>query len=105
MIVVCTAALPVHAQDDSDSVVRTRIIALEKAWNQAYKAGDTRALDSILDNEVVLINDDALVNPGWLEALILRAVDIWIDVYPRERHLFARRQRKSVRILSAVDPP
>lgn len=25
---------------------------------------------------------------GWFEALILRAVDIWIDVYPQERHLF-----------------
>ena len=41
--------------------MRTRIIALEKAWNQAYKAGDTRALDSILDNEVVLINDDGSI--------------------------------------------
>ena len=61
MIVVCAAALPVQAQDDSESAVRTRIIALEKAWNQAYKAGDTRALDSILDNEVVLINDDGSI--------------------------------------------
>jgi len=26
---------------------------------------------------------------GWFEALILRAVDIWIDVYPQERPLFA----------------
>jgi len=26
---------------------------------------------------------------GWFEALILRAVDIWIDVYPKERPLFA----------------
>ena len=32
-----------------------------KAWNQAYKAGDIRALDSILDNEIVLINDDGSV--------------------------------------------
>jgi hypothetical protein len=29
------------------------------------------------------------IDVGWLEALILRAVDIWIDVYPQERHLFA----------------
>jgi len=54
-------ALPVTAQDDSESAVRSKIIALEKAWNQAYKAGDIRALDSILDNEVVLINDDGSV--------------------------------------------
>lgn len=60
MIVVCTTALSVRAQEDSASV-RSKIIALEKAWNQAYKAGDTRALDSILDNEIVLINDDGSV--------------------------------------------
>jgi ketosteroid isomerase-like protein len=58
MIVVCTMGLVVRAQDDSESAVRSKIIALEKAWNQAYKAGDVRALDSILDNEIVLINDD-----------------------------------------------
>lgn len=61
MIVVCATALLVRAQDDSESAVRSKIIALEKAWNQAYKAGDTRALDSILDNEIVLINDDGSV--------------------------------------------
>ena len=61
MIVVCTTTLLVRAQDTAESSVRSRIIALEKAWNQAYKAGDTRALDSILDNEIVLINDDGSV--------------------------------------------
>jgi ketosteroid isomerase-like protein len=61
MIVVSTTAVFVGAQDTSDSAVRSKIIALEKAWNQAYKAGDTRALDSILDNEIVLINDDGSV--------------------------------------------
>jgi ketosteroid isomerase-like protein len=61
MIVVCATTLLVRAQDDSESAVRSKIIALEKAWNQAYKAGDTRALDSILDNEIVLINDDGSV--------------------------------------------
>lgn len=58
MIVVCGTALFVRAQDNSDSGVRSKIVALEKAWNQAYKAKDTRALDAILDNEIVLINDD-----------------------------------------------
>ena len=61
MIVVCTTFQFVRAQDDSASAVRSKIIALEKAWNQAYKAGDIRALDSILDNEIVLINDDGSV--------------------------------------------
>jgi ketosteroid isomerase-like protein len=61
LIVVCGTGIIGQAQDDSVSAVRSRIIALEKAWNQAYKAGDTRALDSILDNEIVLINDDGSV--------------------------------------------
>ena len=61
IIVVCMTALPVGAQDNSESAVRSKIIALEKAWNQAYKAGDIRALDSILDKEIVLINDDGSV--------------------------------------------
>ena len=42
---------------DQDSV-RGKIVALEKAWNQAYKAGDTRALGDLLDDNIVLINDD-----------------------------------------------
>jgi ketosteroid isomerase-like protein len=37
------------------------VIALEKAWNQAYKMGDARALDEILDDQIVLINDDGSV--------------------------------------------
>jgi len=35
--------------------------ALEKLWNQAYKSGDTKALASILDDAIVLINDDGRV--------------------------------------------
>jgi ketosteroid isomerase-like protein len=54
-------ALPVPAQDNSDASVRSKIIALEKAWNQAYKLGDTRALDNLLDDQIVLINDDGSV--------------------------------------------
>lgn len=61
MIVVCSMTLLTQAQDESESALRSKIIALEKAWNQAYKAGDVRALDSILDNDIVLINDDGSV--------------------------------------------
>lgn len=47
---------------------------------------------------------------GWFEALILRAVDIWIDVHPQERYLFAalpkvlRRKAKFGDDLQAGDP-
>jgi ketosteroid isomerase-like protein len=50
-------AVLVHAQDD-DAAARDQVLALEKAWNQAYKAGDTKALASILDNSLVLVEDD-----------------------------------------------
>lgn len=43
------------AQDDA---IKGKIVALEKAWNQAYKSGDTRALGDLLDDNIVLINDD-----------------------------------------------
>jgi ketosteroid isomerase-like protein len=46
------------AQDDAISGVQSRIVALEKAWNQAYKLGDRKALDALLDDQIVLVNDD-----------------------------------------------
>ncbi len=58
---VCATVLFAPAQNDDDSGVQSRIVALEKAWNQAYKAGDRRALDAILDKDIVLINDDGSV--------------------------------------------
>jgi ketosteroid isomerase-like protein len=59
MVFVYAASLFVMGQDDSS--VQSKVIALEKAWNQAYKAGDTKALDGILDDQIVLINDDGSV--------------------------------------------
>jgi len=35
----------------------TRRLASEKAWNQAYKR-EGKALDTLLDDHIVLINDD-----------------------------------------------
>jgi|SRR5215467_7258371 len=46
---------------DEQTNVQSKIIALEKAWNQAYKLGDKRALDALLDKEIVLINDDGSI--------------------------------------------
>jgi ketosteroid isomerase-like protein len=53
----CAPVVLVHAQD-YDATARDQVIALEKAWNQAYKAGDTKALSAILDNSLVLVEDD-----------------------------------------------
>jgi ketosteroid isomerase-like protein len=45
-------------QDETASDVQSRIVALEKAWNQAYKLADRKALDALLDDQIVLVNDD-----------------------------------------------
>jgi ketosteroid isomerase-like protein len=58
--VVCSISLLAGAQD-SDASIEGKIIALEKLWNQAYKGGDTKALDAILDDSIVLINDDGSI--------------------------------------------
>jgi ketosteroid isomerase-like protein len=47
-------AMPGVAQDEGQS----RVIAMEKAWNQAYKSRDGKALGGMLHDSVVLVNDD-----------------------------------------------
>ncbi|MFZ0322289.1 MAG: nuclear transport factor 2 family protein [Candidatus Sulfotelmatobacter sp.] len=55
-VVVCIMALPLDCQDAGSS--ESRVVALEKAWNQAYKFRDKKALGEILDDAVILVNDD-----------------------------------------------
>lgn len=61
IILAGAAVLSVSAQSEADAATKSKIVALEQLWNQAYKAGDTKALDSILDNGIVLVNDDGSV--------------------------------------------
>jgi ketosteroid isomerase-like protein len=57
-----SASLFIASQaQEADAAAKSKIIALEQLWNQAYKAGDTKALESILDNGIVLVNDDGSV--------------------------------------------
>jgi len=46
---------------EEDTAVASKIMALEKAWNQAYKLGDKLGLDSLLDDHSVVVNDDGTV--------------------------------------------
>ncbi|HMD17953.1 MAG TPA: nuclear transport factor 2 family protein [Terriglobales bacterium] len=57
LALACATAVLISAQDD-DATARAQVLALEKAWNQAYKARDTTALAAILDNSLVLVEDD-----------------------------------------------
>ncbi|HEY6768293.1 MAG TPA: nuclear transport factor 2 family protein [Candidatus Sulfotelmatobacter sp.] len=41
--------------------MKSKIAALEGLWNQAYKSGDVKALETLLDNSIVLVNDDGSV--------------------------------------------
>jgi len=61
LLVLVVSTLPVAGQDTSEAGIQSKIAALEKAWNQAYKAGDTKALDGLLDNSIILVNDDGSV--------------------------------------------
>jgi ketosteroid isomerase-like protein len=57
VVVLLACAAMVQGQDDLAST-QTRIIALEKIWNQAYKAADVKSLAALLDEQVIMINDD-----------------------------------------------
>ena len=61
MVLFFATALFAAGQDASESATKSKIAALEGAWNQAYKSGDTKALDVLLDNGIVLVNDDGSV--------------------------------------------
>jgi ketosteroid isomerase-like protein len=69
LVCLSAASTPMLAQDGAES--QSKIIALENAWNRAYKSGDAKALDSLLDDSVVLINDDGSVQTkaGFLGSL------------------------------------
>jgi len=47
-----------RAQDAVEVGVRTKILALEHAWNQAEAFNDLKALDSIFDNRLIYIDSD-----------------------------------------------
>lgn len=60
LLFIYASALCTPAQE-TEAAVKSKVIALEQLWNQAYKSGDTKALDSILDDGIVLVNDDGSI--------------------------------------------
>jgi ketosteroid isomerase-like protein len=54
---VAVGLVPASPQND-EGTVTTKIIAMEKAWNQAFKMRDANALNSLLTDDIVLVNDD-----------------------------------------------
>jgi len=56
LALVSAMTMPAWAEDDAS--VESKIIAIEKAWNQAYKLRDKKALSELLHDSIVLVNDD-----------------------------------------------
>ena len=48
----------VSAQDEAKDKAQAQVVSLEKAWNQAYKLRDTKALATLLDSSIILVQDD-----------------------------------------------
>jgi ketosteroid isomerase-like protein len=58
-VLLFAAAVRVVAQDKSGAdAERTRILALENAWNQAEEHKDTKALDALLASTLVYVDYD-----------------------------------------------
>lgn len=58
MSILVGVAVFARAQDYDEAGIRTKILALEHAWNQAEVFNDLRALDSIFDSRLVYIDSD-----------------------------------------------
>ncbi len=59
LITVCGLGVSLSAQ--ADTATKARIAALEELWVEALKAKDTKAIDFVLYNSVLLVNDDGSV--------------------------------------------
>ena len=61
LVILLSLAGAASLAQTADQATKSKIAALEQLWNQAYKSADTKALDSILDDAIVLVNDDGSV--------------------------------------------
>jgi hypothetical protein len=66
------SALAVSAFAQDNLSVESKIVAIEKAWNQAYKLRDKKALGEILHDSMVLVNDDGSLQS---KSVFLASVD------------------------------
>jgi ketosteroid isomerase-like protein len=57
-LLLLLSILPRSLLAQEQGSVQSKIIAMEKAWNQAFKFRDKKALGEILHDSIVLVNDD-----------------------------------------------
>lgn len=58
MVFVAIAQALVWSQGADESAARSKILALEHAWNQAEAFEDLKALDALFDNALVYVDPD-----------------------------------------------
>lgn len=93
--VLAAALAPAVVAQDHDDATESKIIALEKAWNQAYKFRDRKALGELLADSIILVNDDGSV---LTKAAFLASV----DASPSSDDQQAEPESISVRIIGDV---
>jgi ketosteroid isomerase-like protein len=60
-LLIALASLSVSGQDEATSSAISKIMAMEKAWNQAFKLRDTNAVNALLDDNVILVDHDGSI--------------------------------------------
>jgi ketosteroid isomerase-like protein len=58
LLALVSFSLPARAQGADESAARSKIVALEHAWNQAETLNDMKALDALFDNNLVYVDSD-----------------------------------------------
>lgn len=51
----------VQSQSDPDASTRTKLLALEDVWNNAGRAGDSKALNLLLDEAMVYVDEEGSI--------------------------------------------
>ncbi len=73
VLLVTAVAVNSPAQDESSSEAASKILTMERAWNQAFKERDVNAIKALLDDNAVLVNDDGSLQTkvqfmSWIES-------------------------------------
>jgi hypothetical protein len=61
LAMACLFSVIAPAQDTANANDGSKVLALESVWNQAEEKGDIKALDLILDNSMIYIDEDGSV--------------------------------------------
>lgn len=68
LVLLCSTGQSAKAQTSGESGVRSNVLALEHAWDQAQERGDVKALSAIFDDALIYVDYDGtlLTKAGYL---------------------------------------